>query len=83
VETWFSLPKNNSAEYIDPPYYKKVILGVLAVYPLILLQRITIKRATDRKVKTITGLRPATLFVADLKSKCCKQFFIESFPAKS
>ena len=34
VEMWFSLPKNKWAEYTEPPYYKKVILGVLAVYPL-------------------------------------------------
>ncbi len=37
LEMWFSLPKNKWTDYTEPPYYKKVILGVLAVYPLILL----------------------------------------------
>ncbi|AFY73827.1 hypothetical protein Syn7502_01783 [Synechococcus sp. PCC 7502] len=42
IEMWFSLPKNNGAEYKEPPYYKKVILGVLAVYPLIVLANIVL-----------------------------------------
>ncbi len=38
LELWFTLPKVRSELRIShPPYYKKVILGVLAVYPLILL----------------------------------------------
>ena len=37
VELWFSLPKNTAKPLAQPPYYKKVILGILAVYPLILL----------------------------------------------
>ncbi len=36
LEVWFSLPRT-SVQASTPPYYKKVILGVLAVYPLILL----------------------------------------------
>lgn len=37
MEVWFSLPRNNLQNSQHPAYYKKVILGVLAVYPLILL----------------------------------------------
>ncbi len=38
LEIWFSHPHLSSEEQtIQPPYYKKVVLGVLAVYPLILI----------------------------------------------
>lgn len=37
MEMWFSLPPNSLQTLQHPAYYKKVILGVLAVYPLILL----------------------------------------------
>lgn len=40
LELWFTLPNIRSdgrSPLPSPPYYKKVVLGVLAVYPLILL----------------------------------------------
>lgn len=37
LELWFTLPPNVSQQIYQPAYYKKVVLGVLAVYPLILL----------------------------------------------
>lgn len=40
LELWFTLPNVRSdgrSPLPSPPYYKKVVLGVLAVYPLILL----------------------------------------------
>lgn len=37
LEVWFTLPKDKARKAAQPAYYKKVILGVLAVYPLILL----------------------------------------------
>lgn len=38
MELWFSLPaQSGSGALQSPPYYKKVVLGVLGVYPLILL----------------------------------------------
>jgi len=45
VEIWFNLPPSRytfgvaklSSALSQPPYYKKVVLGVLSVYPLILL----------------------------------------------
>lgn len=36
LELWFTLPQAQSG-LPSPPYYKQVVLGVLAVYPLILL----------------------------------------------
>ncbi len=40
LELWFTLPKRRLAlrsHLPNPPYYKKVVLGMLSVYPLILL----------------------------------------------
>jgi uncharacterized protein len=37
MELWFTLPQKRRPTIPEPAYYKKVILGVLAVYPLILL----------------------------------------------
>ncbi len=40
LELWFTLPQARArgrASLPPPPYYKQVVLGVLAVYPLILL----------------------------------------------
>ncbi|HSM80073.1 MAG TPA: antibiotic biosynthesis monooxygenase [Nodosilinea sp.] len=40
LELWFTLPPARSggqSALLKPPYYKQVVLGVLAVYPLILL----------------------------------------------
>ncbi|PZU97252.1 MAG: antibiotic biosynthesis monooxygenase [Leptolyngbya sp.] len=40
LELWFTLPQARSGGHDPlppPPYYKQVVLGVLAVYPLILL----------------------------------------------
>ncbi len=33
MEVWFSLPRSGLQNLQQPAYYKKVILGVLAVYP--------------------------------------------------
>lgn len=41
MEIWFSKPRPSPAtDPPQPPYYKKVVLGVLAVYPLILLANV-------------------------------------------
>lgn len=36
LEMWFTLPANTSHTIPQPAYYKQVILGTIAVYPLIL-----------------------------------------------
>ncbi len=40
IEMWFSLPSNQLSRNPEPPYYKKVILGTIAVYPLILFANV-------------------------------------------
>jgi hypothetical protein len=45
LELWFTLPQARSrggAPLPPPPYYKQVVLGVLAVYPLILLANVVL-----------------------------------------
>ncbi len=42
LEMWFTLPKNMPQTPPHPAYYKQVILGVLAVYPLILLANLVL-----------------------------------------
>ncbi|WP_199336764.1 antibiotic biosynthesis monooxygenase [Oscillatoria sp. FACHB-1407] len=37
LEMWFTLPQTASRKLPQPAFYKQVIVGVLAVYPLILL----------------------------------------------
>ncbi len=37
MELWFTLPKTRSTKTSQPAYYKQVIMGVITVYPLILL----------------------------------------------
>ncbi|MDB9494164.1 hypothetical protein PN441_00400 [Spirulina major CS-329] len=37
IELWFTLPSNRIRDRPQPAYYKKVIIGMMAVYPLILL----------------------------------------------
>lgn len=46
LELWFTLPKIYSESGIPlpcPPYYKQVLMGVLAVYPLILLANLLLE----------------------------------------
>lgn len=42
LEQWFTLPDQEATDYKHPPYYKKVVVGILAVYPLILLSNLFI-----------------------------------------
>ncbi len=44
LEFWFTLPDQNVnlATQQNPPYYKKVVVGILSVYPLIMLSNIFI-----------------------------------------
>jgi uncharacterized protein len=42
LELWFSLPKSTSVNPPEPPYYKQVIIGVITVYPLILLSNLLV-----------------------------------------
>ncbi|GBO52979.1 hypothetical protein APA_780 [Pseudanabaena sp. lw0831] len=40
LELWFTLPKSKSGNPTEPAYYKQVIIGVITVYPLILLSNL-------------------------------------------
>ena len=42
LELWFTLPKSKSENPMEPPYYKQIIIGVITVYPLILLSNLLI-----------------------------------------
>jgi uncharacterized protein len=42
LEIWFTLPKSELANPKEPLYYKQVIIGVITVYPLILLSDLLI-----------------------------------------
>ena len=43
VELWFTLPPFLDNKPNHPKYYKKIVLGILAVYPLLLLMNVTVK----------------------------------------
>ncbi|MBD2179059.1 antibiotic biosynthesis monooxygenase [Pseudanabaena sp. FACHB-1998] len=42
LELWFTLPQNSLPAPPQPAYYKQVIVGVIAVYPLILLANLVV-----------------------------------------
>ena len=49
LEFWFTLPEQdlNLTTPQNPPYYKKVVVGILSVYPLIMLSNIFIAPYTS------------------------------------
>ncbi|MEB3212978.1 MAG: antibiotic biosynthesis monooxygenase [Leptolyngbyaceae bacterium] len=66
LEVWFAVPRNESTRsYEQPPYYKKVILGVLAVYPLILLSNALLGTVLEPLPPKL-GLLISVLFVSSL-----------------
>ncbi len=48
LEQWFTLPTQEQNEQPNPPYYKKVVVGILAVYPLILMSNILVAPYTGQ-----------------------------------
>lgn len=66
MEIWFSTPRRVSdSQNPQPPYYKKVILGVLAVYPLILLANALLDNILD-PLPDLLGLLISVAFVSAL-----------------
>lgn len=70
MEMWFTLPttrlsKISQPVYEQPVYYKKVVLGVLAVYPLILLANATIGPLL-KGLPSLLGLLISVTFVSAL-----------------
>ncbi|MBD2260034.1 antibiotic biosynthesis monooxygenase [Pseudanabaena sp. FACHB-2040] len=65
LELWFTLPKSQVKAAGQPPYYKKVVLGVLAVYPLILLSNALLGRFLA-EMPALLALLLSVVFVSAL-----------------
>ncbi|PSB34694.1 antibiotic biosynthesis monooxygenase [Stenomitos frigidus] len=65
MELWFTLPEHGLEETSQPAYYKKVILGVLAVYPLILLANMLLGPVL-KGLPSLLGLLLSVTFVSAL-----------------
>ncbi len=68
LELWFTLPQarlGSIAPLPSPPYYKQVVLGVLAVYPLILLANRLLGPLLG-KLPPLLGLFISVIFVSAL-----------------
>lgn len=65
LELWFTLPPNRSQQTSQPAYYKKVVLGVLAVYPLILLANVLLNPLLQG-LPALLGLLISVTFVSAL-----------------
>ncbi|HEY9738289.1 MAG TPA: hypothetical protein V6D06_18480 [Trichocoleus sp.] len=68
LEIWFTLPlvRSHFAPPVpQPPYYKKVVLGVLAVYPLILLSNALLGPLLN-PLPPLLGLLISVVFVSAL-----------------
>lgn len=65
LELWFTLPPNASNKPSQPAYYKKVTLGVLAVYPLILLANALLGRFL-KPLPSLLSLLISVTFVSAL-----------------
>ncbi|HEY9631145.1 MAG TPA: antibiotic biosynthesis monooxygenase [Coleofasciculaceae cyanobacterium] len=65
IELWFTLPTDSTPVSSQPAYYKKVILGVLAVYPLILLANVLLNPILSG-LPSLLGLLISVTFVSAL-----------------
>ncbi|MBD2230713.1 antibiotic biosynthesis monooxygenase [Phormidium tenue] len=68
LELWFTLPQARlgmTSPLPSPPYYKQVVLGVLAVYPLILLANRLLGPLLGR-LPPLLGLFISVIFVSAL-----------------
>ena len=67
------IPKSTLILLQDPNH--EVILSVVSLWEMqikIQLQQFAFKPATNKNIKPIAGLRPATLLVAGLINNCCR-----------
>ncbi|MEE3716841.1 antibiotic biosynthesis monooxygenase [Tumidithrix elongata RA019] len=65
LELWFSLPRDRGYNPPQPAYYKQVILGVVTVYPLILLANALIGPFLQG-LPPLLGLLISVIFVSAL-----------------
>jgi uncharacterized protein len=67
LELWFTLPRNRLHNPPQPAYYKQVILGVVTVYPLILLSNLLLDPFL-KGVPSLLSLLISVTFVSALLS---------------
>ncbi len=65
LELWFTLPQNSRRKLPQPAFYKQVIVGVLAVYPLILLANALLGPLLNG-LPGLLGLLISVIFVSTL-----------------
>ena len=65
LELWFTLPKSKIGTPKEPPYYKQVIIGVITVYPLILLANLILTPFLQG-LPALLGLLISVIFVSAL-----------------
>jgi len=65
LELWFTLPKSSLQSRSSPAYYKQVIVGVLAVYPLILLANLLLSPVL-KGLHPLLALFMSVIFVSAL-----------------
>ena len=65
LELWFTLPKSKFSNPPQPAYYKQVIIGVITVYPLILLANLFLNPFLQG-FPALLGLLISVIFVSAL-----------------
>ncbi|PZO41129.1 MAG: antibiotic biosynthesis monooxygenase [Pseudanabaena frigida] len=65
LELWFTLPKSTLPSPPQPAYYKQVIIGVIAVYPLILLANLILNPFLQG-LPALLGLLISVIFISML-----------------
>ena len=65
LELWFTLPKSPLPRILQPAYYKQVIIGVITVYPLIIIAKLILS-AFLQGLPELLGLLISVTFVSML-----------------
>ncbi|WP_271253798.1 antibiotic biosynthesis monooxygenase [Pseudanabaena sp. Chao 1811] len=65
LELWFNLPKSSLPNPPQPAYYKQVIIGVITVYPLIILAKLVLNPFLQG-LPDLLGLFISVIFVSAL-----------------
>jgi antibiotic biosynthesis monooxygenase (ABM) superfamily enzyme len=65
LELWFTLPKSTMQKISQPAYYKQVIIGVMSVYPLIILANLLLNPFLQG-LPSLLGLFISVVFVSAL-----------------
>lgn len=65
LELWFTLPRSPSSRVAQPAYYKQVTIGVITVYPLIILAKLVLSPFLQG-LPELLGLLISVIFVSML-----------------